>query len=48
MNTYQIKFYVNGKPTEQIVKAMSSTDAKKLIQTQYAGQKINFTLIKTL
>lgn len=42
MNTYKLTFTVNGKRTETIVRANSIMDAKKLVQAQYAGARINF------
>lgn len=42
LRDYLVKFSVNGHRTEQIVSARSSLDAKRLIEAQYAGQKIVF------
>ena len=42
MSTYKITFSVNGTRSEQIVKANSSIDAKKLVQMQYTNQRITF------
>ena len=42
MRDYLVKFSVDGRRTEQIVKARSVTDAKRLIEAQYAGCKIHF------
>lgn len=42
MNTYRLTFTVNGKRTEQIVKANSTNDARNLIKAQYQGARINF------
>ncbi len=42
MANYLVKFTVNGRRTEQVVAANSTSDAKKLIEAQYAGQKISF------
>ena len=39
---YHIVFLVDGRKTEQNVSAFSSLDAKKLIEAQYSGHKINF------
>ena len=40
MHTYRVEFRVNAKRSQQDVKALNSSDAKKLIQAQYAGQKV--------
>ena len=42
MNTYYLTFTVNGKRTEQAVRAKTMTDAKNLIRAQYAGSSISF------
>lgn len=42
MNAYKLTFTINGKRTEQIVKATSLTSAKSIIKAQYPGAKINF------
>lgn len=42
MNTYYLTFTVNGKRTEQTVRARTLMDAKNLIRAQYAGCSINF------
>lgn len=42
MKTYKLTFTVNGKRTEQIVKANSIDDAKKIIRAQYQGANVNF------
>ena len=42
MNTYCLTFTVNGKRTEQIVRARSINEARNLIRAQYAGCNINF------
>lgn len=39
---YHMVFLVDGRKTEQDVSAFSSIDAKKLIEAQYNGHKINF------
>ena len=42
MNTYYLTFTVNGKRTEQAVRARTIADARNLIRVQYAGCNINF------
>lgn len=42
LNAYRLTFTVNGKRTEQIVKANSLSDAKRMIQAQYSGARIRF------
>lgn len=42
MNTYRLTFTVNGKRTEQIVRAYSMTEARNIIKAQYQGARINF------
>ena len=42
MKNYRLTFTVNGKRTEQIVRANSMNDAKKIILMQYAGANIRF------
>ena len=42
MNTYYLTFTVNGKRTEQTVRARSMMDAKRLILAQYSGCRVNF------
>lgn len=43
MNTYKVIFTVDGKRTEQVVKASSNEEAKKIIKNMYYGSKITFT-----
>lgn len=42
MYTFKIKFRVDGRQTEQIVRAQSKFDAEKLIKAQYPNSKISF------
>ncbi len=42
MKSYRLTFTVNGKRTEQIVRANSMMEAKALIKAQYQGARINF------
>lgn len=42
MKSYRLTFTVNGKRTEQIVRANSLGDAKKIILSQYQGANIRF------
>ena len=42
VNSYRLTFSVNGKKTEQIVRAYTLGEAKQLIRTQYQGANINF------
>ena len=37
-----MRFFGNGRKTEEIVSAQSSLDAKKLIESRYAGNKITW------
>lgn len=48
MRKYQVKFTVNGKRTQQIVDATSYSDAKKLVQVQYSGNKVVIVNCKDL
>lgn len=48
MNTYEFKLMVNNVRTEEIVKANSSFDARKLIEARYPGAKINFITYKQI
>lgn len=43
MNTYKVIFTVDGKRTEQVVKASSNEEAKKIIKNMYYGSRIVFT-----
>lgn len=40
MIQFKVAFTVNGKRTEQIVSATGPTEAKRLVQAQYAGSKV--------
>ena len=40
MYHFKVVFYVNHRKTEQIVSAYTPHDAKKLIESQYAGAQI--------
>ncbi len=42
MNTYRLTFTINGKRTEQIVKASSLNAAKDIIKSMYPGARISF------
>ncbi len=42
MNTYKLTFTINGKRTEQIVKAHSLGDAKDIIKSMYPNARISF------
>ncbi len=48
LKRYEIKFYVDGKRTMQVVMALSLSDAKKIIMAQYPQSKINITFAKRL
>lgn len=48
MHTYLMIFTVNGVRTEQKVSAYSSSEARKLIESQYLGNKIRFITVKQL
>lgn len=48
MNNYEVTFTVNGTKSVQVVSAGSSTDAKKLIQSQYGGSKVNIHKVITV
>ena len=41
MPQYKVVFRVNGSRSETVVSANSSTAARKLIEAQYAGQKVS-------
>ncbi len=45
MFSFKVIFWVNNYRTEQIVRANSSSEARKLIEAQYAGQKLRFGVI---
>ena len=45
MSRYKCVFYVNGRRTEQIVAANNSIDARKLIEAQYSGCKVQFITV---
>ena len=40
MNQYKVEFYVNGKRSETIVSAYDSFSARKLVETQYVGNRV--------
>lgn len=40
MSEYKVTFSVNGRRTETIVRAGSSTDAKRIVEAQYSGAKL--------
>lgn len=42
MNTYRLTFTINGRRTEQIVKAHSLSEARRIIRSQHEGTNINF------
>ena len=42
MVSYKITFRVNGNRTEEIITAISSSEAKNIIRAKYAGAKIQF------
>ena len=46
LSQWVVYFRVNGRRTEQTVSANSSYDAKKIIEAQFAGQKITFISVK--
>lgn len=45
---YRVTFFINGRRTEQIVNAICVTDARKLIEAQYAGQKLSIYEVKKI
>ncbi len=48
MNSYKIRFTVNGSMTETVVRATSDPAARKLIEAQYPGCRINFYEVKRI
>ena len=40
MHNFWFKFYLNGRPYEETVRAMDMSSAKKLIETRYPGCNI--------
>lgn len=42
LNTYRLTFTVNGRRTEEIVRATSINEARAIINDKYRGQRINF------
>lgn len=42
MKQWIVDFSVNNRRSKQIVSANTSFDAKKLIESQYSGQKVVF------
>lgn len=42
MAKYKCKFRVDGRVTEQIVSAINMTEAKKIVEAQYASCKIQW------
>lgn len=42
MNYYRLTFTVDGRRTEQVVRAYSLNEAKAIIKSQYQGCRINF------
>ncbi len=41
MYSYRVVFTVNGRRTETIVRANSSTDARRIVEAQYSGARLN-------
>lgn len=48
MKTWRVRFTVDGKLTETIVKAISMDDAKKLVVSQYPMSKVSITSCVTI
>ena len=48
MNRYKVKFLLNNMQTEQIVSAPTDYQARKIIEAQYSGAKINFICVTRL
>ena len=46
MHEWLVRFQIGGKTYEQVVRANSSENAKKMIQMQYSGQRIWFAGVK--
>ena len=40
MDRYSVKFSIDGRRTEEIVSANSSSDARKFVEARYNGSKI--------
>ncbi len=48
MNKYKVVVYVNGTKTEVVVSASGSSDAKRIVEAQFAGAKLSFSTITRL
>ena len=48
MKKYEVDFSVNGQRTKSVVVAESQEAAKKIIEAQYKGSKLNFWGYKTV
>ena len=40
MNKWKVSYLVNGVRSEQIVSAYGSLNARKIVESMYAGQKV--------
>lgn len=40
MRDYLVSFLLDGRRTEEIVRAISGADAKRIIQARYSGHKV--------
>lgn len=46
MYTYKVVFHIDGGPrTEEIIRALNSSEAKKIIQARYSGHRISFSSV---
>ena len=46
MYTFKVVFHIEGGPrTEEIIRALNSSEAKKIIQARYSGLRISFSSV---
>lgn len=48
MAEFRVAFTVDGRRAEQTVSATGPTEAKRLIQAQYAGSRVSIINVKNL
>jgi len=48
MRQHLVTFIVNNKKTEQVVSATGPSEAKRIVQDQYAGSKVTIVNVKDL
>ena len=44
MRNYKIRFTVNGVMTETIIRALDATNARKLLEAQYVGKIVYYSV----